>query len=42
MQEHVNNQINRVIDHVGFERLEQFFAISKEIEEVLEPPQILF
>lgn len=42
MQEHVNKQINRVIDHVGFERLEQFFAISKEIEEVLEPPQILF
>lgn len=42
MCEEVYNQINRIIDHVGFEKLEQFFAISKEIEQVVEHPKILF
>jgi DNA-binding MarR family transcriptional regulator len=37
IQDELYQQISRVIDHVGFERLEQFLAISKEIEEVVEP-----
>lgn len=42
MREEMYKQINRIIDHVGFERLEEFFTISKEIEKVVEPPTIPF
>lgn len=42
MREAMYQQINRIIDHVGFERLEQFFAISKEIAKVVEPPKAPF
>jgi DNA-binding MarR family transcriptional regulator len=42
MREEVYKQIGRVIDHVGFERLEAFIAICKEIEEVVGPPKIMF
>jgi DNA-binding MarR family transcriptional regulator len=38
IQEEVYKQINCVIDRVGFERLKEFFTISKDIAEVVEPP----
>ncbi|MGI5935696.1 MAG: MarR family winged helix-turn-helix transcriptional regulator [Oscillospiraceae bacterium] len=41
MREEIYRQVNRIIDRVGFERLEEFIAIAKEIKEVVEPPKIL-
>jgi DNA-binding MarR family transcriptional regulator len=34
--------ISRVIDRVGYERLKEFFSISKEIADVVEPQNTLF
>ena len=42
MREELYKQINRVIDHVGFERLLEFFAITREIAEVMGPPKVMF
>lgn len=42
MQEKILNKINSVIDHVGFERLEEYIAISKEIAEIMKPPEAMF
>jgi MarR family. len=42
MHDELIKQINRIIDYVGFDRLMEFFAISKEIAEVVEPPKTYF
>lgn len=42
MRDEIYKQINRVIDHVGFQRLEEFISISKEIAAVVEPPKAMF
>lgn len=42
VRDEVYRVVDRVIDRVGFERLEAFFAVSKEIEEAVGTPKILF
>jgi len=42
MREEAYKQIGRIIDCVGFERLEGFIATCREIEEVVGPPKVMF
>jgi DNA-binding MarR family transcriptional regulator len=42
MRDEMYKHINRLIDHVGFKRLEEFIAISKEIAEIMKPPKVMY
>lgn len=42
IREEMYNRINRIIDHVGFAQLEQFFAIAKQIEKAVTPTANIF
>ncbi|HOJ48507.1 MAG TPA: winged helix DNA-binding protein [Bacillota bacterium] len=42
IRDEIYKQINRVIDHVGFQRLEEYIKISKEIAAVVEPLKVMF
>ena len=42
IREEMYNRINRIIDHVGFAQLEQFFAVAKQIEKAVTPTANIF